>query len=140
MSATHEDFGREIHRRGPSNRNFGLVFTAAFLLLGLWPLRHGRPIRPWGLALGGAILLITILRPSLLQVPNRIWTRCGILLGKVVNPIVTGLLFYLVFTPVAVVLRWMGKDVLCLSIDRDAKTYWVPRTASEQRSDMTNQF
>lgn len=105
MSATHEDFGRETNRRGPSNRSFGLVFTAAFLFFGLWPLRHGRPIRPWSLALSGTILVITFVRPSLLAVPNRIWTTCCILLGKVINPIVTGVLFYLVFTPAAAVLR-----------------------------------
>jgi hypothetical protein len=140
MSATHEDFGREIDRRGPSNRNFGLVFTGVFLLFGLWPLRHGRPIRPAGLVLGAAVLLVAIVRPSLLAVPNRIWTKCGVLLGRVVNPIVTALLFYLAFTPAAVLLRWMGKDILGLSIDRDAKTYWIPRTAAEPRSDLTNQF
>jgi hypothetical protein len=140
MSATHEDFGRKTDRRGPSNRGFGLVFTAAFLFFGLWPLRRSLPIRPWALVLSGAILVITVARPSLLAVPNRIWTTCGMLLGKVFNPIVTGLLFGLVFTPAAAVLRWMGKDILCLAIDRDAKTYWVPRSASEQRSDMTNQF
>jgi hypothetical protein len=140
MSATHEDFGREIHRRGPSNRNFGLVFTAVFALFGLWPLRHGAPVRPAGLALGGAFLIVTIVRPSLLELPNRIWSQCGILLGRVVNPIVTALLFYLAFTPAAVILRWMGKDALGLSIDRDAKSYWIPRAAAEPRSDMTNQF
>jgi hypothetical protein len=140
MSATHEDFGREVHRRGPSNRSFGLVFTAAFLLYGLWPLRHGRPVRPVGLALGGALLLIAIVQPSLLAVPNRIWTKCGELLGGVVNPVVTALLFFLVFTPAAVLLRWMGKDVLGLAIDRNAKTYWIPRTVSEPPSDMSNQF
>jgi hypothetical protein len=108
MSTTHEDFGREVHGRGPSDRNFGLVFTAAFLFFGLWPLRHGRPLRLWCLGLSGAIFLVTLIRPSLFHLANRIWTRLGILLGKVVNPIVTGLLFFLVFTPGAMVLRWMG--------------------------------
>jgi hypothetical protein len=140
MSATHEDFGRETRRSGPSNRSFGLVFTVAFLLYGLWPLRHGRPVRPAGLVLAAAVSCIAIVRPSLLSVPNRIWTKCGELMGRVVNPLVTALLFYLVFTPAAVLLRWMGKDVMGLAIDRAAKTYWIVRTASEPRSDMTNQF
>jgi hypothetical protein len=140
MRTAHEDFGREIHGPGPSDRNFGFVFTAAFLFFGLWPLRHGNPIRLWCLALSAAVLLVTLIRPTLLHVPNRIWTRLGILLGKVMNPIVTGLLFYLVFTPGAVVLRWMGKDLLCLANDPAAKTYWIPRNAAEETSDMTNQF
>lgn len=140
MSATHEDFGREVERRGPSNRNFGLVFTAAFLLYGLWPLRHGRPVRLVGLVLSAAVLCVALIRPALLELPNRLWTKLGDLLGRVVNPVVTALLFYLVFTPAAVALRWMGKDIMGLAIDRRAATYWIPRAASEPRSDMTNQF
>jgi hypothetical protein len=140
MSATHEDFSREIRRPGPSDRNFGFVFTIAFLFFGLWPLRHGRPIRLWWLAASGAILVITLVRPALLHVLNAIWNKIGILLGKIVNPIITGLLFYLVFTPIAVVLRWMGKDLLRVSFDRGAKTYWVDRRGWQLRSEMTNQF
>jgi hypothetical protein len=140
MSTMHEDLSRRVHGSGPSDRNFGFVFTVAFLFFGLWPLRHGKPIRYWCLALSGAFLVITLVRPSLLHLLNRAWTKLGLLLGKVVNPIVTGLLFFIVFTPVAAILRWMGKDLLRLSIDRDAKTYWIPRDASADASDMANQF
>jgi hypothetical protein len=140
MNNTHEDFGREAHGSGPSDRNFGLVFTAAFLFFGLWPLRHRMPIRPWCLALSGAILLVTLVRPSLLHPANLVWTKLGLLLGKVVNPIVTGLLFYLVFTPGAMILKMLGKDPLRLAGDPKAKTYWILRTAADEGSDMTNQF
>lgn len=140
MSAIHEDYGRELHGRGPSDRNFGIVFTAAFLFFGLWPLRHHRPVRLWCLIVSSAFLLITLIRPSLLHALNRIWTKCGILLGKVVNPIVTGLLFYLVFTPLAVVLRWMGKDLLRLAGDPIAQTYWIHRDDGANLPDMRNQF
>jgi len=140
MSAAHEDYGREIHGRGPSDRNFGGVFTAVFLLLGLWPLRHRGPVRLWCLVLSGALLLATLARPTLLHAPNRMWTKCGILLGRVLNPIVTGILFYLVFTPTAAVLRWMGRDLLHLARDQNAQTYWIQRNAAEDLSDMRNQF
>ncbi|MDP9170323.1 MAG: SxtJ family membrane protein [Acidobacteriota bacterium] len=140
MSATHEDFTRKIGHKGPSNRNFGFVFTAIFLIFGLLPLRHGKPIRVWCLAVSAAVLLITLARPSLLTLPNKAWSQVGILLGKVVNPIVTGLLFYLVFTPFAIVLRWMGKDLMGVRIDRGAKTYWAERHAWRERSELTNQF
>jgi hypothetical protein len=116
------------------------VFAAAFLLFGLWPLRRGQSVRPWGLILSAAILGIALIRPSLLQIPNRLWTRLGLVLGKIVNPIVTGLLFFLVFTPFATVFKWMGKDPLGLSIDREAKTYWESPNATERLSDMTRQF
>jgi hypothetical protein len=140
MSTTHEDFGRELDRRGPSDRNFGIVFTLAFLFFGLWPLRHGHPIRLWCLALSAGFLLATAIRPALLHPANRIWTQCGILLGKVVNPIITGLLFYAVFTPTAAVLRWMGKDLLRLASHAEAKSYWILRSSSDEVSDMSNQF
>ena len=140
MSTTHEDFGREVHGRGPSDRNFGFVFTAAFLFFGLWPLRHGKPMRIWCLALSVAIFLVTLIRPSLFHLANRIWTKVGILLGKVVNPIVTGLLFFLVFTPCAAVLRWMGKDLLRVKSDPEAKSYWIQRNAADDLSNMSNQF
>jgi hypothetical protein len=140
MSNTHEDLTRHVHGPGPSDRNFGFVFTAAFLFFGLWPLRHHRPIRYWCLALSLIFLLITLVRPSLLHVLNLAWTKLGLLLGKVVNPIVTALLFFIVFTPVAAILRWMGKDLLHLSIDRDAQTYWIKRDTSVNAPDMANQF
>jgi hypothetical protein len=140
MSATHEDFTRGLPHRGPTDRNFGWVFTIAFSFFGLWPLRHGRPIRPALLALSGAILLITLLRPSLLHWPNVVWTRIGVLLGKVVSPVVTALLFYLVFTPAAFVLRRMGKDVLHLKTEPQAATYWIARNPQQEETAMVNQF
>lgn len=140
MSAIHEDYGREVHGRGPSDRNFGFVFTVAFLFFGLWPLRHHQPVRFWCLALSGAFLVITLARPSFLHGANRLWTKCGVVLGRVVNPIVIGLLFYLVFTPAAIILRWMGKDLLQLATGKNEPTYWIQRNAADDLSDMQNQF
>ena len=140
MSTTHEDYRPKTAHRGPSDRSFGFVGAAAFLFFGLWPLRHGRPVRLWCLALSGALLVITLVRPSLLRQANRLWMQLGLLLGKVMNPIVLGLLFYLVFTPCALVLRWMGKDLLRVRWEPAAKTYWLPRDAAQDRSNMTDQF
>ncbi|MBV8845370.1 MAG: hypothetical protein JO307_21385 [Bryobacterales bacterium] len=140
MSATHEDFGREVHRSGPSDRNFGLVISAAFLIIGILPLRHGKPVRLWGLALSIALLGIALLRPATLKALNRVWMKIGLLLGKALNPIVTALLFFLVFTPAGIILRWMRKDLLALQIDPGAETYWIDRTASGPVSTMADQF
>ena len=136
----HENFSRDFHGRGPSDSNFGWVFTAAFLLLGLWPRMHGRPIRPIWLALSAAVLLVTLIRPSLLHPANRLWTGLGRLLGKVMNPLVTGLLFFAVFTPAALILRWRRKDLLALALNPEAETYWVTRTTPDEPSSMLNQF
>lgn len=138
MSATHEDFRREVRRSGPSDRSFGFVIAASLLVIGILPLRHGRPIRVWSLALSAALILTALLRPALLRAANRIWMKIGLLLGKVVNPLVTGLLFYLVFTPAALILKWMGKDLLGLRFDPTAETYWTGRAGSA--SSMADQF
>jgi hypothetical protein len=136
----HEDFSRDAHGSGPSDSNFGWVFTAAFLILGLWPRVHGRPIRSIYLGLSAAMLLVTLVRPALLHPANLLWTRIGRLLGKVMNPIVTGLLFFVVFTPAALILRWRKKDLLSLELNPEADTYWVNRTADGQTGSMLNQF
>jgi hypothetical protein len=140
IRATHENFDRAAEARGPSDQSFGWLFTGIFLLVGLWPLLHGNRIRPWSLVVSGTILLITLLRPSLLHFPNRLWTRFGVLLTRLITPFVTGLLFFLIFTPMAVVLRWMGKDLLTLARDPNTSTYWVLRNRSADESKMTDQF
>ena len=140
MSATHEDFRQFSNRQGPTERSFGFVFAGACLVFGLSPLRHHQPLRWWCFAISAVILGVTLTRPSLLQVPNRMWTWLGRTLGKVVNPIVIGLLFYLVLTPFATILRWLGKDLLNLSLDRKAESYWIRRDTTAAASDMADQF
>ncbi|HEY1754832.1 MAG TPA: hypothetical protein VGG72_05515 [Bryobacteraceae bacterium] len=140
MSFTHEDFGRQVHGSGPSDRAFGLVFAAALLVFGLSPLRHENPIRIWCLASGVAVFLATVARPSLFHGLNLVWTKIGRFLGRIVNPIVTALLFFLVFTPGAILLRWLGRDLLDLALDPGAKTYWIQRAAPEASPGMKNQF
>ena len=139
MSSTHEDFRRDHHRR-PSDRGFGWVFGGALVFFGLWPLRHHAAMRLWLLAPGLLVLAVTLTRPSVLHPLNLGWTKLGILLGKVVNPIVTGLLFYLVFTPAAIVLRWMGKDLLNVTRDPAASTYWIQRDGAGPGPAMIDQF
>ena len=86
------------------------------------------------------MLAITLLRPALLHPANRLWTYAGRLLGKVMNPLLTGLLFFTVFTPVAMILRWRKKDLLALARDPDADSYWTTRTAEPAGSSMLDQF
>lgn len=83
---------------------------------------------------------ITLIRPSVLHYANVVWTRLGILLGKVMTPVVTGLLLYVVFTPVAIILRLRGKDLLKLSPDPAAESYWEIRNPADERISMINQF
>jgi hypothetical protein len=137
----HEDLTREQYVEGSSDRNFGLVIAAAFLLIGLGPLRHGHTPRWWALALACVFALVAVSRPALLARLNRLWMKLGIVLGKVVSPIALGILFYGVLTPLAAVIRLTGKDPLRLKLDRAAESYWITRTPPGPAPDsMTNQF
>jgi len=137
----HEDLNRKQHVAGSSDRAFGVVIAGVCLLLALGPLRHGHAPRWWPFAVAGVLALIALLKPVLLATPNRLWTRLGILLGKVVSPIALGVLFYAVFTPVALVLRFTGQDPLRLKLDPDADSYWIARKPPGPPPDsMSNQF
>ena len=137
----HEDLSREHVVKGSSDRAFGLVFAAVFLLVGAWPLVHGGLLRWWALVLAAAFALITVTKPQLLASLNRLWIRLGGLLSKVVSPLALGLLFYAVLAPLGVCLRLAGKDPLKLNRAPQAASYWVPRQPPGPPPDsMTNQF
>jgi hypothetical protein len=138
---THEDFSRTEEVRGPSDRSFGWVFVVFFALAGLWPIVHARPARIWALALSAMVAVVTLLRPALLHPANRLWMRFGLLLSRVVNPVVTALLFYLVLTPVGILMRLCGKDPMRLRPDPNATTYWIERNPPGPKPEtMSHQF
>jgi hypothetical protein len=137
----HEDLTREQYVEGSSDRSFGLVIGAAFLLVALSPLRHGHTPRWWALAISVVFALLALVKPALLSRVNRLWMKLGILLGKIVSPIALGVLFYGVLTPLALVIRLAGKDPLRLKLDPRAQSYWIPRKPPGPAPDsMTNQF
>ena len=123
----HEDFGREDGPKPGSKRGFGIVFAVVFAIVGLWPLMDGRPFRLWALALAGIFLAAGLFFPTLLRPLNRLWFLFGMALHKVMNPLVMGLLFYLTVTPIALIMRAIGKDPLNRQFDPQAKTYWIVR-------------
>ena len=106
----HEDLDRKQEIHGSSDRSFGIVFAIFFSLVALSPMRHQRPLRWWALALSLLFLAIALARPGLLRPLNRLWTQLGLLLGRVVSPVVAGLLFFLVVTPLGLLFRALGKD------------------------------
>ena len=123
----HEDYHREVPAAGPSDRAFGLTLTAFLLLVGAWPLvKQGQP-RVSILIVGILFGLAAMLRPAWLHRPNRVWTRLGIVAAGIVQPVVTGIMFYLVITPVALLRRLLGHDPLHLQPKPDASSYWLPR-------------
>jgi hypothetical protein len=126
MSA-HEDFTRKEEIRGSSDRSFGIVFTVFFALVALWPLVHHRAVRWWALPVSGVFLLLALVSPSVLHPMNLAWTQLAVILNKIMTPVIMGLLFYLVFTPIAALFRVQGKDPLRLRYDPAAKSYWIER-------------
>lgn len=142
MAMAHEDYhSREEEIEGSSNRSFGLVFAGFFLLLGLFPLWKGGQVRTWALGLSGLFLVLALALPGVLAPLNKLWTKLGLLLAKITNPIITAILFFLVFTPFAIGIRLLGKDLLRLKRSKEIKSYWLERTPPGPAPDsMANQF
>ena len=131
------------HEQTPSSgeRSFGLVFSAAFVVVGLWPLLHGHSIRYWALLIACIFLLLAGLAPRTLRPLNLLWGKFGNLLHRVVSPIVMGVVFFLVVTPIATIMRVLGKDPLRLGWDKEALNYWIERQpAGPDPQTMTRQF
>jgi ABC-type uncharacterized transport system permease subunit len=112
--------------KGSSTRVFGLFFAAFFALITFWPLIHGLGIRFWALGLALAFLAASLLRPQLLEPLNRLWFLLGIVLGKIMTPVVMLLIYVLTIVPIGLILRMRGKDPMARRFDREAKTYWKP--------------
>jgi len=137
----HEDFSRNPEIKLSSDRAFGLVWSVFLILYGLAPLRHAHGMRVWPLVLAGALLPISVFFSRALHRPNIWWGKVGLLLNRVVNPIVMGLMFYICFVPVGLINRLRKKDPLQLGSDPSASTYWIDREpADSPRSNMTHQY
>ena len=122
----------------PSNRNFGLVFFVFFLIIGLWPLLGTNEIRYWSIFFSIIFFLLGITNSKLLNPLNKIWFNFGILLGKMISPLVMGIIFFLVVTPIGVIMRVFGKDILSLKYNKKNKSYWIEKNGP--KSKMKNQF
>ena len=138
---THEELTRKHSVRGSSDRGFGIVFCVFFVFVGVSPLWKNHPVRSWALVLAALFLAVALLRPGWLHPLNSIWINLGLLLGRVVNPVVMGLLFFLVVAPTALIFRLMGKDPLRLAREANAKSYWIERRPPGPSPEtMANQF
>jgi hypothetical protein len=125
--STHEDLNRAQEVTQTSERFFGLTFSVVFLLIGLYPLIQGLGPRPWSLALALLFLGLALWAPGLLRPVNTLWLRFGDLLHSITSPLILGLMFYLVITPIGLLLRLAGKDPLRLRPDPASTSYWIRR-------------
>jgi hypothetical protein len=138
---THEDFSRTHDVKASSDRSFGSVFTAVFLIVSLWPLLSGGPLRWWSLIVAAVFLLVTLFAPVFLALPNRLWLRFGLLLNRIISPVVLAFLFYVVVTPMGLLMRMFGKDNLRLHRSSADESYWIKRDPPGPKPDsLNNQF
>ena len=120
-----------------SNRNFGVVFFIVFLLIGLYPLLKGNDLRIWSLIISFIFLVLGLINSRILTPLNRLWFKFGLLLGKFISPIIMGIIFFIVVTPIGIIMRLFKKDLLNLKFNKK-ETYWIDKKGP--KSKMKNQF
>ena len=121
-----------------SNRSFGFVFFVVFLVISLWPLKSQGDLRLWAFILSLIFLVLGVLNSKFLTPLNKLWYKFGILLGSIVSPIVMGVVFFIVVTPIGLIMRFLGKDLLRINKNKLVSTYWVNR--EKQNTTMKKQF
>ena len=121
----------------PSNRSFGIVFFIFFIIVATYPLLNDNPIRSWSLIIGFFFLILGLINSKILTPLNIIWMKLGMYLGIIISPIVMGIVFFLVVTPIFLIMKILKKDVLNLSINKE-KSYWIKK--DKIKSSMKNQF
>ena len=141
-----ENVEREEDIKGGSNRSFGLIVGGIFGAIGLI-----RLYLHWGESLGifttvclvlGAVLVgLGLIAPSTLTVPNRLWMKLGLLMARIINPLVLGLVYLVVITPFGLARRIFGKDPMGRTMNDDTASYWIDRTPPGPKPEtMTDQF
>ena len=120
-----------------SNRGFGILFFIVFVIISIWPLFKGGDLRLWSLIIAFIFLVLGLLNSKFLTPAKRIWIRFGELLGKIISPIVLSIIFFLLITPIGILMKILRKDLLNLRFTKD-KTYWIKR--SKDLGSMNNQF
>ena len=120
-----------------SNKSFGIVFFIVFLLIAIYPLINNGELRIWSLVVAIIFFILGLINSKVLTPLNKLWFKFGLLLGKIVSPLIMGIIFFFVVTPTAFIMRIIGKDLLNLKFN-NKKSYWIEKTGP--KSKMKNQF
>ncbi len=110
-----------------SNRSFGLLFFVVFLIIGLWPLKNGDNLNFYLIVISVIFLILGLINSKLLSPLNKLWIKFGEALGGIIAPIVMALIYFVILTPVSLIVRIFGKDLLGLKFLKEKKTYWIKR-------------
>ena len=120
-----------------SNKSFGIVFAILFLIIALWPILSENNIRLWSLVISLFFLILGLINSIILTPLNKAWFKFGIALGKIISPIVMGLIFFFVVTPIGLVMKLLKKDLINQK-KNNCKTYWLIK--EDSKSSMKKQF
>ena len=121
-----------------SNRSFGILFFIVFLIFGVWPLKNGENLNYYFIIFSGIFLLLGLLNSKLLSPLNKIWIKFGEILGIIIAPIIMALVYFVILTPVSLIIRVFGKDLLGLKFSNKQQTYWINR--KKNMGSMRKQF
>ena len=113
-----------------SNKSFGLLFFVVFFIIGLWPLKNGENLNFYFITASVIFLLLGLINSKLLTPLNKSWIKLGEILGIVIAPIVMALVYFVILTPVSLIVRALGKDLLNLKFLKEKETYWIKRKKS----------
>lgn len=122
------------------NRNFGLLVGGVFLLIGLWPLWHQLPVRLWATYLGAGLIVAGLLLPAMLAPARAVWMRIGHVLGFINTRLILSVVFFVLITPIGLLLRLFGKDPLERRPQGGKVTYWQTKPPNDTHQSMKQQF
>ena len=121
-----------------SNRSFGIIFFIVFLLITLHPLTYSEEIRVWSAIISLIFLVLVLFNSKILAPLNKLWFKFGIFLGKIISPIIMGIIFFFLVTPIGLIMKVLGKDLLRLKYNKKDNSYWIEKKGP--KSKMKNQF
>ena len=119
-------WGKLLNKKS-SNKSFGILFFLVFLGLGLWPLTNDNSPNIYLIIISIIFLILGLLNSKLLSPLNSFWIKFGELLGKIIAPVVMAIIYFLILTPISLMVRLFGKDLLGLKFSKQLKTYWIKR-------------
>ena len=114
-------------KRNNQNRSFGLLFFIVFIALALWPLTNQGEINLYLVTISLFFLVLGLLNSRILSPLNKAWIKLGEILGRIVAPIVMAIVFFLILTPISLLVRLFGKDLIGMKFSNDVKSYWIKR-------------
>tara|TARA_B100001989_G_C24302621_1_gene346528 strand:- start:35 stop:415 length:381 start_codon:yes stop_codon:yes gene_type:complete len=110
-----------------NNKSFGILFFIIFLLIALWPLINSQSIRLWALGIASIFLVLGIINSKILTPVKKSWIKFGEILGLIIAPMVMALVYFIFLTPISLILRLFGKDLLGIKFDKKIDSYWIKR-------------